>query len=376
MRVLMVTPSYFPVKGGAETVIHDISGKLNSVGVYTDILTFNMDRKWKPRWHGKTEKNGKITIHKIPALNWFPLMHSDRITMGINLIPGKFRGILKKYDILHFHGGDLTLPLFSYGVRKPKIFHLHGLSPEFYKKYFISRLILKNVAQTYICLTKNMKKQLTSLEIPEERVKILPNGIDTGQFHPTKEKDENMILFVGRVCREKGIDTLLKALNHLETPINLTIIGPEDWNPDHFQRTLEKIRKENEKGKHKINYLGPKNREEIIPFYQKASLLVLPSRREGFPMVILEALACETPVIATNINGIPEILPNNKCGIIVPPNNPQTLAEAIQFLLDNDDVRTKLGCQGRILVKQHYSLDVIVEKLCRIYDETISNFGD
>ncbi|MEM2292952.1 MAG: glycosyltransferase family 4 protein [Nitrososphaerota archaeon] len=375
MNVLMVSPSYFPIKGGAEAVIHDISTKLNSIGVNTDILTFNMNYKWKPYWHGKTEKNGKATIHKIPALNWFPLTHSDRITMGINLIPGKFRGILKKYDILHFHGGDLTLPLFSYGVRKPKIFHLHGLSLEFYKKYFISRLILKNAAQTYICLTKTMKEQLTSLGIPEKRVEILPNGVDTSQFHPTKEKDENMILFVGRVCREKGIDILLTALNYLEIPVNLTIIGPEDWNPNHFQTTLELIRKENEKGKHKIAYLGPKSREEIIPYYQKASLLVLSSRREGFPMVILEALACETPVIATNVDGIAEIILNNKCGVLVPPNNPQKLAEAIQYVLDNRETRVNFGRQGRRIVEEYFSMDIIIEKLLKIYSELLQKFS-
>jgi glycosyltransferase involved in cell wall biosynthesis len=376
MKVLMITPSYFPIKGGAETIVHDISTRLNRIGIHTAVLTFNMDRKLNPYWYGKIEENDGVKVYKIPALNWFPLAHSDRITMGINLIPGRFRKILKEYDILHFHGGDLTFPLFSCGVKKPKIFHFHGLSSDFYKKYFISRLILKNIAHTYICLTNSMKKEIISLGIPEEKVKILPNGVDTNLFYPLGEKNENLILFVGRVCQEKGINTLLKALTYLKTPINLAIIGPQDWNPKHFNNTLELIKKENEKGKHKIAYLGAKNREEIIEWYRKASFLVLPSQKEGFPVVIIEALACETPVIATNIGGIPEILPDNECGILVPSNNPKKLAEAIQFLLDKKGIRIKFGRRGRIMVEDHFSMDVVVGKLCKIYDEVISKFSD
>jgi glycosyltransferase involved in cell wall biosynthesis len=375
MKVLMATPSYYPIKGGAEAIIHDLSIKLKGIGVNVHILTFNMNQKWRPLWHGNVEQNNGLAVYKIPALNWFPLTHSDRITMGVNLIPGRFRKILREYDVLHFHGGDLTFPLFSFGVKKPKIFHFHGFSPEFYKRYFISRLILKNAAHIYICLTNIMKKELMDIGIPENKVRVLPNGIDTNIFHPQGEKEENQILFVGRVCREKGIDTLIKALTYLKTPTNLTIIGPKDWNPRHFSEILELIKKENEKGIHKIVYLGAKTREEIIKYYQKASMLVLPSQREGFPMVILEALACETPVITTNVNGIPEILQNNECGIIIPPNNPQKLAEAIQFLLDNKETRTKFGWKGREMVEKCFSMDAVVEKLCKIYDETISKFG-
>jgi glycosyltransferase involved in cell wall biosynthesis len=220
-----------------------------------------------------------------------------------------------------------------------------------------------------------MKKELINIGIPENKVRVLPNGIDTNIFHPQGEKEEKQILFVGRVCREKGIDTLIKALTYLKTPTNLTIIGPKDWNPRHFSQILELIKKENEKGKHKIVYLGAKTREEIIKYYQKASMLVLPSQKEGFPMVILEALAYETPVITTNVNGILEILQNNECGLIIPPNNPQKLAEAIQFLLDNKETRIEFGQKGRETVEKRFSMDAVVEKLCKIYDEAVLKFG-
>jgi glycosyltransferase involved in cell wall biosynthesis len=371
MKVLMITPSYFPIKGGAETVIHDIATKLNKNAVSVDILTFNMDRKWKPYWHGKIEEDDGVRVYKIPALNWFPFTHSDRITMGINLVPGRFRFLLKGYDILHFHGGDLTFPVFSLDVKKPKILHFHGLSSAFYKRYFLSRLFLKNVAHMYICLTSTMKKEIVSLGIREEKVRILPNGVDTNLFCPLGEKNENLILFVGRLCPEKGINTLIRALTYLENPTQLVIIGPPDWNKKHFHNILDLIKKENERGKHKVVYLGAKKREEILEWYQKASLLVLPSQKEGFPVVIIEALACETPVVATNVGGIPEILANTECGVLVPPNSPAKLAEAIQFLMENKDIRIKFGRQGRMLVRKCFSMDTMIARLCGIYKETL-----
>jgi len=113
--------------------------------------------------------------------------------------------------------------------------------------------------------------------------------------------------------------------------------------------------------------LGALNQTDIIKWFQRASIFVVPSFKEGLPMVILESLSCETPVIATPVGGIPEVIQNYKNGILVPVNNPQKLADAIQYLLDNKDVRTKLGIIGRKYIKKNFSLEVTVKKLNMIY---------
>ena len=100
MRVLMVTPSYHPIKGGAESVIRTLTLNLNKIGIETDVMTFNMDCKWNPRWQGKTERMDNINILKVPGLNWFPVAHSDLFTQRVNLIPGRFRNYFKNYDIV------------------------------------------------------------------------------------------------------------------------------------------------------------------------------------------------------------------------------------------------------------------------------------
>jgi len=369
----MVTSSYYPIKGGAETVIRNLSIKLNEAGIQTDIMTFNMNQKWKPLWQARKEKIDGINVFRIPALNWLPMKHSDRITLGINLIPGRFRSQLKKYDIIHFHGEDLTFPLFSYAIKKPKIFHSHGFSLDFYKRYFLSKLILKNIADLYISISQQIRTDLIKLGIPENKIRYVPNAVDAGTFHPSGNKKDNLVLFVGRITFSKGLHVLLESLHYLKESIHLVIIGPSGWDTEYFHKILVQIGEENKKGVHKITYLGAMEQNDIIKWYQKASIFVLPSFREAFSVANLEAMLCETPVVATHVGGVPEIVKNGENGILIPPNNAVKLAEAIQYLLENESVRAKFGRQGREWVVKHFSLEAVVEKLCEIYKEIIAD---
>ena len=369
----MVTPGFYPVKGGTESVVQSLSKMLNKKAVHTDVMTFNMNRKWLPKWRGKTEKIDGITVFKIPALDWLPIAHSPRINLEVNLIPGRFTHILKKYDIIHFHEAEFSFPLFSFYIRKPKILHLHGLYVEFFKRYHISRFILKHVADLYIAISKQMKKDLMGLGVPKEKIVYLPNAIDTNTFYPKKEKEDNMLLFVGRITYGKGLHVLLKALHYLKQSTHLVIIGPPDWDQTYYDNLFSTIvRRISREGKHKITYLGALDRADIIEWYQRASIFVLPSFYEGSPVTVLEALSCETPVVATSVGGIPEVIRNHEHGVLVPPNNPQKLAKAIQYLLDDKDARTKMGKEGRKRVIKFFSLEVVVEKLCDIYQKILT----
>jgi glycosyltransferase involved in cell wall biosynthesis len=137
---------------------------------------------------------------------------------------------------------------------------------------------------------------------------------------------------------------------------------------------LDLIEKENQKGVHKVEYLGAMEQSEIVEWYQKASLLILPSFAEGFPVTILEALSCQTPVITTPVGGIPEIIKNHQTGILIPPGDSNSLAKAINFLLENEDVRLKMACEGRKLVREKYSLETACKKLCLIYKQLEESF--
>jgi len=367
----MITPCYYPVKGGTETVVRNLSMELNRIGVHTDVMTFNMDRKYAPKWRGKIEKIEGITVFKIPALNWLPIEHSPRITLGVNLIPGRFTNLLKEYDIIHFHELDFSFPSFSFFVRKPKMFHLHGIDVNFLKRYRLSRAILKHVADYYITITRQMERDLMELGISRSRITYLPNAVNGELFRPHGEKEDNLLLFVGRISFGKGLHVLLDSLHDLKKSVSLVIIGPAT-SLNYYQDILKRIEKENQRGKHRITYLGALDQPEVAKWCQKASILILPSFSEGFPVVILEALSCETPVIATPVGGIPELIRDYENGFLIPPNNPLKLAEAIEYLLDNKDIRTKMGKAGRKHTVKNFSLEVVAQKLRRVYEQIIT----
>jgi rhamnosyl/mannosyltransferase len=331
-------------------------------------MTFNMDQKWKPRWQSRTEEIDGFTVYKIPALNWFPLQHSDRITLGINLIPGRFRYLLEGYDIIHFHVGDFTFPAFSLTTKKPKIAHFHG-PLDFHKRYFLSRLMLRNIADTYIAISRKMHKDLIDLGVQLGRIRYLPNAVDTTVFQPNGNRTENLLLFVGRITYGKGLHVLLKSLRSLRTKTHVVIIGPPDWDTGYFQEIQNEINNENRRGIHKITYLGMQDQDSVAKWCQKASIFVLPSFKEACGLAILEAQSCGTPVVATNIEGINEVVTDGKNGILVPTNNSQKLASAIQYLLDNETVRTNFGRKGRLSVEEHFSFDSAIRNLSQIYRE-------
>jgi glycosyltransferase involved in cell wall biosynthesis len=367
VRVLMVSPGFNPIKGGTETVVRNLSLELNRIGVHTDIMTFNMNRKWDSKWRGEREEIDGVTVFRIPALNWMPVEHSPRVTLGINLVPGRFTGLMRQYDIIHFHELDFSFPLFSFFVNKPKIFHLHGIRVDYFKRYYLSRLMLKHVTDFYICITRQMEKDLIELGIDRSRIVHLPNAVDVELFHPDHEKEDNLILYVGRIVPVKGLHVLIESLRYVKEPVHLAIVGPVG-NFGYYEDIQKCIEKENQKGKHKITYLGNIPQEEVIKWYQKAAIFVLPSFWEAFPVVMLEALSCETPIIATPVGGVAEVIRNFKNGVLVPVGDAQKLANAIQYLLDNEDIRIGLGQSGRKMVIRDFSIEALTKRLCSIYN--------
>lgn len=212
----MVTPGFYPIQGGTETMVRNLSLSLNKIGVHTDVMTFNMDQKWDSKWKEEISKIDQSTIFRIPGLNWLPITHPPRVVQGINLIPGKFTYILKQYDIIHYHEVDFSFPLFSFFVKKPKILHIHGLDAGVFCKNYISRMILKHVSDLYISLSRQNTKELVELGIPSSKIIYLPNAIDTTLFHPQGEKEDGLILFVGRIFSTKGLHVLIESLRYLK----------------------------------------------------------------------------------------------------------------------------------------------------------------
>jgi len=365
MKVLMVTPYYYPIIGGTESLVENIAIKLNEHNVHTDVMTFNYNMQMKPVWSEETETINGVNVTRVPVIRL------PRPTFFVNHLPGYFRTKLKQYDLIHFHNDtDLSFPLFSHNLNKKTLFHCHCLDTTFYdyRRNPIARNILIRSADIFITLSDFLFKLLNELGVAQERIRILPNGVDTNKFKEgTNEKIPNLLLFVGRLDPKKGIPVLLASLKNLKKPVRLVIIGPPSTYTQYSANVMKLIGTLSKKTNHEITYLGKVPINELIGWYQKASMVILPSIYESFPMVTMESLACGTPVVASNVGAIPEVVRDYENGLLVPPNNPTKLAEAIQYLLDNGSVRKEFGRKGREWIVKNFSSDIVIERLIQIY---------
>ncbi len=371
MKVLMLTPSYYPIVGGTERVVENLARSLNGNQVHADIMTFNMAKKWHPIW--KNEVRGdNCKVYRIAAINVFQGLNLNPLEMllGSSVMPNPvFLRYLNDYDILHFHDDvDMSFPVYSYLVKKPKIFQCHSLANTYrsYKNRFFAKTVFGRIADTYTCVSGQSKNLLVNLGISKSRVFQLPNGIEPDRFKPGKSKIDNMLLHVGRGVRTKGLSVLLKSLKYLEEPVRLKIAGP--IGDIQYMNEIIGSNPKQKVGIHEIEFLGYVTDDKLLELYQTASIFVTPSLEEEFGIVNLEALSCETPVVATGVGGITEIVKDDINGLLVPPNDPKKLAEAIRKLLKNKELREEYGRNGRRTVKEHFSWDSIAKQLIRIYE--------
>jgi glycosyltransferase involved in cell wall biosynthesis len=372
MRVLMVTPSYHPILGGSETAIRTLSTMLNEMGIHTDVMTYNMNRKWNSIWREETEDNGLFRVFKVPAFNPATVFLINPLELiKVYLIPKPgFTRKFRDYDIIHFQGeADLSFPLFSFFVRKPKIWTSHANQAKLPRLKSVFKLFFPRIADLYIAIEL---KILSKLGVPEYKsLSWYCFGVDVKTFHPDETRRiDNLILFVGRVARVKGLHVLLDALPHVTTPTQLAIIGPK-WDQEYAAVCMQKIKQVNNGGFHSVQYLGAMDEKSLVPWYQKASVLIRPDL-DGFSggLASLEALACATPVIGTGNH----LIKNRVNGLRVSPNNAKELAEAINQLLGNKISREEFGREGRRIVENQFSWEKIAEKSVKLYETVLSTY--
>jgi len=255
----------------------------------------------------------------------------------------------KDNDIVHAHhiAGALAMKNFSC----KKILSIHGIYS-------------KNIAQLYGKTTSNISKKYekTALNwadgitvISKEgynyytemgfNVVQIPNAIDLNIIPKKSTKQfENQIIFAGRLSKEKGIEILLETATHLPDNYHLLIAGSGPLE--------EKVRSLADK-KTNVHYLGYQSKQNLLSLIQGSDLLIQPSLEEGISSTLLEAMACGTCILASNIEGISEIVENNKNGLLVEPNNREKLLNKILDLLPKKEKRLRMANEGLEIVKKY-----------------------
>ena len=211
--------------------------------------------------------------------------------------------------------------------KKPVVVSARGSDINLYGEFLIIRKFLRRTllkANRVVAVCQALKKGIVRLGVPEEKVSVIPNGVDRCKFCPVPKEearrrlklpDKKIILSAGHLTPNKGFDYLIKALKILRTDfdqkgIYLVIVGEGE-----FRKELEKKISFLNLGEH-VRLAGAIPHEEMRDWYSAADLFCLASGQEGWPNVILESLACGTPVVATSAGGIPEIISSNGVGIL------------------------------------------------------------
>jgi glycosyltransferase involved in cell wall biosynthesis len=231
-------------------------------------------------------------------------------------------------------------------------------------KFHQQRGTWKESVDGYVALSEFARDKFTHGGLPAEKIHVKPNfvGSDPGP----KTGSGEFVLFVGRLVPEKGPDLLLSAWGHLKNAPKLMIIG-DGPSRDALQRQIESTHLRNVR----IMPWMPKN--EVMEAIQKASVLVVPSTwYEGFPMTIVEAFACGTPVICSRLGALQEIVTDECTGLHFRAGDALDLADKVESLLGNSERVARMGREARQRFEERYTAPKNYLKLMNIYEQTIA----
>lgn len=273
-------------------------------------------------------------------------------------------------DVIYVRSHFLAAPiaLLAYLTRVPIVHEVNGP----YEDLFISHGWTRNlagilssiqrwqyrVADTLIAVTPHLRQWLLD-QLPGKSIHVIPNGANTGMFHPeaTTERvlPERFVVFFGGFARWQGIETMLAAVDLPEWPtdVSLVIVG------DGQQRDIVA---EAAGRQRRLVWLGRLPYNEVPGIVCRAIASLVPKNRQGnreetglFPLKIFETIACGTPAIVTDFPGQADLVRESGCGIVIPPEDPEALAQAVAKLAADPEAARQLGARGPALIQSEHS---------------------
>jgi glycosyltransferase involved in cell wall biosynthesis len=260
----------------------------------------------------------------------------------------------------------------------------------FHKFYEDSNLILKkfiDISQRKVDQTLVLGKSLKSAYYrwhSEDRIQVIPNGIDLNLDLNSKfdKKTLPVLYFLGNLLKFKGIHVTIQALAIVSRKypgVKLLIAGR--WADDPvFKVNEEKIRQEieeiikTEKIEDNVEFLGPVYGEDKLNLLKEANIFIYPSIYDAFPLVILEAMAAGNPVIAVNhVGAIPDVVIQKETGILVERQDPDEIAEAIIYLIENPEEQIKMGRAAFEHYKTRYTQEHHIDQMIKLFKQVLVN---
>ena len=378
MKILQVNPFFSSVHGGSAIAPYYLSRELAKRG--HEVTVFTSDYKLSRDW---VESSDQVKVYSFKTwTSW------AKFYLTPTLIKTAKEG-LKRFDLIHMHNyrtfQNIVVAHYAkkYGV--PYVLQAHGSLLRImawqrlkwiYDVLFGYRLLRD--ASKVVALSRMEAEQYKAMGVPDEKIAVIPNGIDLSEYADLPPKgsfkkkfningDEKIILFLGRIHKIKGIDILVKAFANIVEKLNdvrLVVVGPDDGYLGELEALIKTLKIES-----KVLITGPLYGEDKLEAYVDADVYVLPSRYETFPMGLLEAYACDKPVVASRVGGLKDLVLNKATGLSFDLGNIRQLTNSILYLVNNDDKAREMGLRGKQFVKENFTVEKVVDRLERLYGE-------
>ncbi|MEW6095644.1 MAG: glycosyltransferase family 4 protein [bacterium] len=376
MNIGLISGRYFPHVGGVQAVVDNLTKGLTKRGHNVFIITS------KSPWSLKSYEviNG-IKVYRVflgffggslKAALSFPFLSFYSLIKIIKIIRVNQTDIVN----LHFVDGSGFYVLLLKRILKIKIVvTVHGNDVQIFpKRSRIRKLLLRNVLKEADFVTgcsNSLLKDAKEL-VPEIEWKTIAihNGINLNEFK-SREIYNNPTPYIFAMARfeyKKGFDILIKAFKFVVEKfhnIELIIAGDGPEKPT-IQRMIKEFNLEKS-----VKLIGKANRDEVVKLFNGCEFFVLPSRIEPFGIVNLEAMAAGKAIVATKVDGVPEIITNGYNGMLVEPNSPEEIAKGIIYLIENPQIRDKMGMNGKNLVEGEYQWDKAINKYLEVYEKVM-----
>ncbi len=389
--------------GGMNVYVRDLTRELGHMGIHVDVFTRSQDEHVPHVLHDLGY--GNRVVH-IPAGPEEPQSKSaiasyiPEFVEGIKQFAAE-KGI--KYDVIHSHYwmSGLAAEALSDAWGGIPIVHMFHTLGEMKNRVARSederagedrlageRQILGRADRVIVATIAELTQLRFLYRTDSRKLVTIPPGVDTSHFYPIPpdeakqfiglKPDTRIILFVGRIEPLKGVDTLIQAMSCLRVsdiprPVYLAIIGGEpNASPQNMSAEMARLQKlcDDLCMGGMVVFLGKRGQDTLPYYYSAAEALVMPSLYESFGMVALEAMACGTPVIASEVGGLGYLVQNGETGYTVPDSEPDQLCEKLTWLLGDTELREAMGERAAEYAK-NYAWDKIANQVIAVYNELV-----
>jgi glycosyltransferase involved in cell wall biosynthesis len=399
MNVLMLAPDFLPAWGGVGVYISEIANNLpNDVEVHilTPLRSQFKQNQIKENDRINNQFHSNVHIHNIGVAKENFLYNLSFQLNCLRYVPQ----FIKEYeiDIIHSQSAMPDLFLSPKKVKSPIITTIHttiegqlmavrNTKSSFHELDSSEKMILalgpflKYIENSYYrkdryyITTSQWGKNVISAEkkIDPEKMNVIYNGVDNALFTPENKKNTNdyfpeldnidslKILYLSRLVKYKGINNLIDAIPKILKSIDAHFIiagaGRQILIDEHFKKNY--------------SFLGYVNHERTPFLYSMSDIFILPSLYENFPLSILESMASQNAVIATNVSGVPEMIQTNQNGLLIPPNDTDSIARAIISLGEDTTLRQRLSRNARTTVIEKFNWKTAALKTKDFYEKVL-----